>query len=234
MSNFILHIDTASARGLVMISEQGVPLAVRTNLNPQDHAAFVQPAIREIFNETGLKSNQFRCIAVANGPGSYTGLRVGLAAAKGLGYAWKLPLCTLSSLKIMALATRNLVENGLGPDAEQYYLAPLIDARRMEVFYALYQNQGLTEIIPPGAMVLDSSFLMDILSDQHVYFSGDGATKWKSMCNSPNARFIELPETENAFAGLAWEHSAKSLYSNIAYAEPFYAKEFYSPIFVNK
>jgi tRNA threonylcarbamoyladenosine biosynthesis protein TsaB len=234
MSDFILHIDTASSRGLVMISEKGVPVAFRINQNPHEHAAFVQPAIRELLDETDLTGRHFKCLAVANGPGSYTGLRVGLASAKGLCYTWQVPLCTLSSLKIMALATRDLVDRGNDLSVDQYFLAPMIDARRMEVFYALYQNQGLNEIIYPGSMVLDELFLENVLANHPVCFSGDGAVKWKSICNSPNARFFEVEENENAFAQLAWQASNALLYVNIVHAEPFYSKEFFSPGFVIK
>lgn len=200
-----------------------------------EHASFVQPAIRRLLEDTGLVGSQFRCVAVANGPGSYTGLRVGLAAAKGLCYAWKIPLSTLSSLGILAMATRDLVqERNIGNMPQDYYLAPMIDARRMEVFFALYRQQGLKEIFPPCAQILESGFLAEWLRENTVFFAGDGALKWQSICQSPNAHFVDTHLTEGAFAHLAMEYSKASRYADLAYAEPFYAKDFYSPIITTK
>lgn len=229
MNDFILHIDTSSSNGIVMLSRMGRPEVFRENPVAKDHAAFVQPAVKEVLTEAGVTPDDILCVAVANGPGSYTGIRVGLASAKGLCYAWNKPLLTVSSLYIMAKALQ-LAEyesgNGLGPDL---YFAPMIDARRMEVFFALYRYPLLETIIEPCARVVEESFLEEELKGNTIVFGGDGAQKWQSICVSSHAVFREVPSTKSAFSHLSFYLAEHKKWANLAYSEPFYAKEFYTP-----
>jgi tRNA threonylcarbamoyladenosine biosynthesis protein TsaB len=230
MGRYILHIDTSSSRGLVMISQSGKPITFRVNTNAFAHASFLQPAVKELLEELEIDKSEIICIAVANGPGSYTGLRVGLAAAKGLCYAWQLPLITLSSLFIMAKAMQDLTITNQNEFVENIAFVPMIDARRMEVFFALYSNIGLNTIIDPSPVVIDGNFLVNELQNSILYFSGDGASKWQNLCLSENARFINLPHLEHAFAYCAFQAALKQEWADIAYSEPFYKKDFYTPI----
>lgn len=229
MSNFILHIDTASSRGLVMISVNGKCLAKKENLNPQDHAAFLQPAIKSLMEECEVKPSQLACIAVANGPGSYTGLRVGLAGAKGLCYAWKKPLLTLSSLHLLAKTMQLQVTDfhTVLPKA----FVPVIDARRMEVFYAVYkqEQEDIVLLHSPAASVLDESFLAILPLHTHLFFGGDGSSKWENICTLTNTSFIKMDTTDVAFALIAADQMNAGNWADLAYSEPFYAKAFYSP-----
>jgi tRNA threonylcarbamoyladenosine biosynthesis protein TsaB len=228
MESYILHIDTASPAGLVMIGKSGIPVAIRSNLKATEHAAFVQPAIKELMEETGVTRNDIGCIAVANGPGSYTGLRVGLAAAKGLCYAWNKPLLTLSSLKIMAAAMQETLSNTEKAGLQNILFAPLIDARRMEVFRAVYSYPALQTITEPGAEILSPEFLAGLLENHIVYFSGDGAEKWRKICAAPNACFIESFPFNNALAKQAFTMASEKKWADLAYSEPFYTKAFHN------
>lgn len=228
MEKLILHIDTASARGLVMLSRGGLPVAVRTNDKATEHASFVQPAIGDMMEETGNTKKDIGCIAVANGPGSYTGLRVGLAAAKGLCYAWNIPLITLSSLKLMAAALQETLHSKNEPDSGNILFAPLIDARRMEVFRAVYRHPLLDTVIEPGAEVLTEEFLALLLEKNKIIFTGDGAAKWQNICRNTNAFFWEQRLIENAFAKMAFNTALNGEWANLVYSEPFYTKAFHT------
>ena len=226
MTDLILHIDTASPRAIVMLSSNGRILGLRENLNAYDHAAFVQPAVRSLMDECSVGRQQIQCIAVANGPGSYTGLRVGLASAKGLCFAWKKPLITLSGLQIMALALRTTLAEQNMPEG---MLVPMLDARRMEVFFGMYRSQDIKEVIAPSAAIIDEKFLSSELREHMLYITGSGAAKWQSICTSTNATFIPEPTTDFAFAQLALEHSVEKKWADLAYSEPFYTKDHYTP-----
>jgi tRNA threonylcarbamoyladenosine biosynthesis protein TsaB len=228
MEKYILHIDTASAKGLVMLSKAGDPVAIRTNDNAMEHASFVQPAIRDLMEETGKLKEDIGCIAVANGPGSYTGLRVGLAAAKGLCYAWNIPLITLSSLKLLASALQETLLNQNEINSTNILFAPLIDARRMEVFRAVYSHPLLDSVIEPGAEILTEEFLALLLENHQILFTGDGANKWQNICRSTNAFFYEQRPIENAFAKMAFNAALNKGWADLVYSDPFYTKAFHT------
>jgi tRNA threonylcarbamoyladenosine biosynthesis protein TsaB len=129
----ILNIDTATETGGICIAEEGKTLAMAVNPEQKDHASWLHPAVEKIMRDAGCGMKDLQAVAVTAGPGSYTGLRVGMAAAKGFCYALGIPLITENTLKVMALAAKEQAPgDGL--------LCPMIDARRMEVFTAVYQN----------------------------------------------------------------------------------------------
>ncbi len=225
MQDVILHIDTSSARGLVMISRAGKPVAMRTNLQAFDHAAFLQPAILEIMDEIKAEPQNIAAIAVANGPGSYTGLRVGLASAKGLCFAWQKPLITISSLQLMSLS---IALNKSKHLSHASCIVPMIDARRMEVFYGIYDADGITQLASPKAAIVDENFLINTLNNSSIIFTGDGSIKWKNICNHPNAFFEELPDIDDAFAKQGYHLYNEHSYADLVYSEPFYIKSFYT------
>src|SRR5690349_4893942 len=180
----ILCIDTALEEASVCIAQDNHVLAVKKNNRQMDHAAWIQTAIREMLVETGREMNDLSAVAVAAGPGSYTGLRVGMATAKGICYALKIPLIAVNTLEAMAYAAREFY----GASAENSFYCPMIDARRMEVFTAMY-DQHLDTVIEPVALVLDEETFKEQLNKTRVIFFGSGVAKWKHLCNHSNAIF---------------------------------------------
>lgn len=216
----IVCIDTAGEQGLVLLVRQGECVAVRRNPEQKTHAAFVQPAIADMLQQTGIGIKEVQAVAVSNGPGSYTGLRVGLAAAKGLCFALQIPLITLGTLDIMAKAMQLLA-----PQANAY--CPMIDARRMEVFTALY-NAALKQVYAPTAVLLDEHFLAQERLSQHIVYAGSGAAKWTNLINEKKLVITDAAILD-AFVQLSWQAYKQQQWSDTAYAEPFYCKAFYHP-----
>ena len=215
---YILQINTAFSTASIGIAKNGVLLFESNNLDQHDHAAFIQPAIQTLCTEAGVPLNKLAAIAVINGPGSYTGLRVGLSAAKGICYALNIPLICINTLTWMA-------EAHLGE--ESTLVAPMIDARRDEVFSAMFDHKG-NIISPPAALKLtENSFERELINNA-VAFVGDGSIKWKNTCNHPRAVFP--PSTYNAhhLAKLALTYFTRNEFADLAYSQPFYVKDFYS------
>lgn len=220
--SLLLHIETSGELGYVAIARYDQCLAAIQNSNPMQHAAFVQPAVVNLCQQLHISLSDIEAICVSNGPGSYTGLRVGLASAKGLCYALNKPLITLSTLHIMAHAmmTSPLYKPGM-------LLAPLIDARRMEVFFALYNNQ-LESLLEPRTALLDSSFLNGYAKETGILFAGSGAAKFQAVSNTANHFFDTMPSTIASMCILGHRHFLGQHFDSLAYATPFYCKAFYS------
>ena len=154
----ILNIDTATDHASVALCNNGNLIALKDNPYQKEHAAFVHVAIEGMLKEHDVSINEIDAFAVTSGPGSYTGLRVSMAAAKGLCYALQKPLICLNTLQVMACAAKiMIVENGL-PVLDEQLLCPMIDARRMEVFMAMY-NMDMVEIEPTIPKILTEEFL---------------------------------------------------------------------------
>lgn len=188
------------------------------NSNQNESAAWLHPAIDELMKTTGTKWEHLSAVAVSAGPGSYTGLRVGVAGAKGICYSLNIPLLCINSLKVMAAAAKHQTNN---------LLCPMIDARRMEVFTAVY-DQHLQEQMPPVNLILDENSFADILSQQVVAFFGNGSDKFRRIIKSEHAVFIDVETTAEQMITLAHEKLNRKDFDDLAYAEPFYIKDFYS------
>jgi tRNA threonylcarbamoyladenosine biosynthesis protein TsaB len=217
----ILSIDTSIDTADVSLARNGVLLASETNTEPKNHGSFLQLAIKRILSSTNTNINTLDAIAVANGPGSYTGLRVGLSSAKGLCFTLNRPLITISTLEILARTTRQqfMLNNN-------YLFCPMIDARRMEVFTAMY-NYNMDQVLPTQAMILDENSFAQQLDEKVIVFSGNGSHKLKNIINHPNALFANL-ETPNKIAATIAISEAKYLiknFDNLAYSEPYYVKD---------
>ncbi len=218
----ILNIDTATDFASICLSKEGEVLAYQFNRQQKDHASFLQPAIKETLEQANLSFQQIDAIAVSNGPGSYTGLRVGLASAKGLCFAASLPLILLSTLEVMAHAALQAA-----PGAKFY--APMIDARRLEVFTATYNAVG-GEVEKPHAKVLEPDSFDQLLSLGDVVFSGNGAVKLKNLIKvKSHTIFTEAQHSAKDMVQLAMHHYNNQRFHDLAYSEPYYLKEFYSP-----
>ena len=176
-------------------------------------------AIAGLLKTAAIELNNIDAVAVSSGPGSYTGLRVGMATAKGFCYALNCPLITLNTLKIMAFAAK---------PGNAELLCPMIDARRMEVFTAVF-NKELEEIVPAGNMILDEQSFAALLSGNKVRFFGNGSKKWKAISPHPNAIFSETEASALHMIELAENRWLEQDFASLAYAEPFYGKDFHSP-----
>ena len=223
MLPLILHIDTATEFASICLTKGETILGMRSCLDQKKHGAFVQPAIQELMEETGLTLSQLDAISVSEGPGSYTGLRVAMASAKGLCYALNKPLITVNTLKIIAQAALEQ-EDQAHPNA---IYCPLIDARRMEVFMALY-SPALEPVSAPEARILDQDSFKDLLPNQVVIFTGSGAPKLQAILVHPNAVFSQVQHNASHLAKLAFRAFMNQKFANLAYCEPFYLKAFYS------
>ncbi len=221
--SLILNIDTATALGSVSLALNGKLLQERVNTDSMDHAKWIHLAIIELMNENNqlYKLEDLDAVAVVSGPGSYTGLRVGMSTAKGLCYALNIRLITLNTLKIMAYATNTEISTS-------QLLCPMLDARRLEVFTALY-NAALTELITPCALILEKNSFSDWLEKNEIIFFGSGSSKWKDIVENKNAIFRDSFYTPKHIALISNEELKKGSFANTAYSEPFYLKEFYTP-----
>jgi tRNA threonylcarbamoyladenosine biosynthesis protein TsaB len=215
----ILNIDTATEVAHVSLSKDGIVLQSVFNYNQKDHAAFLQPAVLNLLKNTEIVMADIDAVAVTEGPGSYTGLRVGMASAKGICYAVNKPLVLINTLEVLAASTGNVQDN-------QFLLCPMLDARRMEVYTAVYNND-FDIVLPSSAMVLDENSFADVLATNKVLFFGSGSSKWKTLCNHTNATFVEAAITATAFAMLSYKYFEQAAFANLAYSQPGYLKEFH-------
>jgi len=222
--SIILQIDTASTHAAVSLSQQGQLLQQISSANQQEHAAFLQPAVATVLKAEGLQLEQIDAVSVVVGPGSYTGLRVGLASAKGICYALKKPLIALSTLHVMAAAAQQeLNKQGLPIPL----LCPMIDARRMEVFTAIY-DAALETVVPAKAMLLNHDSFVDVILQNKVLFFGNGAAKFESLVTHVNALFATDYNCLAAMSSLSYDHYLRQQFSDLIYTEPLYLKEFYN------
>lgn len=223
--SLILNIDTAIDTAYVSIAKDGIILQEAVNKEQKDHAAFLQPAIQSISQKAGIGFHELDAVAVVSGPGSYTGLRVGMASAKGLCFALGKPLITIGTLNVLAyqaISQVNISYNDLPT-----LFCPMVDARRMEVFTALY-DKGLNTIFSPCAMIINENYFANQLLKNKIIFFGTGAAKWQQICVHENARFF-LPQNNALYMSeLSFKKFLSSDFADAAYSVPMYVKEFYS------
>jgi tRNA threonylcarbamoyladenosine biosynthesis protein TsaB len=217
--SLILHIDTALDNASVCIADSGVVIDESVNTIRQDHAAWLHPAIDTLLKKNNSYLSQLSGVAVTIGPGSYTGLRIGLSAAKGFCYALSKPLITINTLEIIA--------NTVKEEAAQL-ICPLVDARRMEVFTALYDS-NMQVVKEPHNLVVNETSFAEILSTQKILFCGNGSKKLQAVIHSPNATFSTAAYTAANMVPLAADYFKQGKFADLAYTEPLYLKEFYFP-----
>ena len=218
--SLILNIDTALETAFVCLSNGNEVLQTSVNETQKDHASWLHTAITNLLQKSGHSVNELEAVAVSIGPGSYTGLRVGLASAKGFCYALNIPLIAISTLKMIALAASNQAEGVT-------IICPMIDARRMEVFTILY-DINLTERSSAQSMILDTNSFSSLLLSDKVLFCGGGSKKLQNIIISDNAIFNFNNYNATHFAQLSYNCFLKSEFSNLAYTAPLYIKEFYN------
>jgi tRNA threonylcarbamoyladenosine biosynthesis protein TsaB len=189
-----------------------------------EHAALITDFIKETSSMAGIALEQLDAVAVSIGPGSYTGLRIGLSSAKGLCYALDKPLITINTLQALAFGARLHLETNKIP--VNGYFCPMLDARRMEVYTALYDHE-LNEIEPTSALVVDAPIFTNS-SAETVYYFGDGSDKCVHLFQSQTrfTHIVDIKPSAEAIALLAESKFEQALFADIAYSEPFYFKEF--------
>ncbi len=223
----ILNIETSTEVCSVTISKNGELLYLKETLEGLSHSELLTVFIEELLAENAFKLNDLDAIAVSKGPGSYTGLRIGVSVAKGLCYGLGIPLIAVNSLETMGIIAA-LNSN------EKMLFCPMIDARRMEVYTALYNSKG-EEIKPVSAEIIENDFLAEYLEDNKILFFGNGAEKCKSQIKHPNAIYNGPAKTSAQFMQKLTETKYnKKEFEDVAYFEPFYLKDFVATIPKNK
>ncbi|HWR32795.1 MAG TPA: tRNA (adenosine(37)-N6)-threonylcarbamoyltransferase complex dimerization subunit type 1 TsaB [Chitinophagaceae bacterium] len=219
--SLILNIDTALERASVCLAKDDLILETTFSENQKDHAAWLHPAIQELLKKNNLPVHDLDAIAVSIGPGSYTGLRVSLSAAKGFCYALNIPLITVSTLHMLAFAVQQEAAD---------LIIPAIDARRMEIYTAVYEKT-LEEMTPPHALIADENSFNELLKNRKVLFCGNAIGKLQTILKNPNAFFSETMSDAGTLAEITFELYRQKIFADLAYAEPLYLKDFYSPSF---
>jgi tRNA threonylcarbamoyladenosine biosynthesis protein TsaB len=219
--SLILNIDTSGETAQVSFSKDGQVLQQLISGSPKDHASFLQPAILQLTKNAGINLTEMDAIAVTAGPGSYTGLRVGMASAKGLCYALNKPLITLNTLEVLTVSATLIFSFKDDP----VLFCPMIDARRMEVFTAIY-DKDLNPYFSPRPLILNEMSFEKELSAGKILFFGSGSLKWKAICNHPNAMFEQVSILPEGISMRSNDLFLKKIFTDLAYSEPFYLKEF--------
>lgn len=215
--SIILNIETATKNCSVSIADKGNIIAIKElNNGNYSHAEVLHPFIVAILNEAKLSSDKIDAVAISKGPGSYTGLRIGVSAAKGLCFAFDKPLIAIDTLTSLSYSI----------SIDEGFIVPMIDARRMEVYVAVFNNnhQIIKEI---KAEIIDENSFSEYLNMNKVYFLGDGSQKCKEMIVHKNAVFVQdkFPSAKE-MAQLSYYKYQNNDFESVAYFEPFYLKDF--------
>ena len=226
----IILIETSTSLCSAAIAEDGAIVAVRESAGTREHASLTAPFVKEMLDERGLKAQDCDAVCVSMGPGSYTGLRVGVSTAKGLCFGAGIPLLAVDTMEILYQQGIDAISGaGICPEGGFKYIVPMIDARRMEVYAAVYSAAGdrLTEIEPQ--VVTPESFAAQ-LEEGPVLFIGDGALKCKDVLFSPNAFFLEACPRASAMLRPAEKAFKEGKFQDVAYFEPLYIKQFIAKV----
>ena len=227
--SYILNIETATEVCSVCIADNESIIFEREELKGPSHASVLGRFAKDAVDFMHSEKLNIDAVAVSCGPGSYTGLRIGVSEAKGLCYGMNIPLIAINTLEIMAwhVITQGLANNNS-------LLCPMIDARRMEVYDAIF-NQNLEYIRQINADIIDENSFSDILVSNKISFFGNGAIKIKDIMTHPNCIFIDgIYPKATSMANLAQQAFDKKAFVDVAYFEPFYLKEFVATIPKNK
>ena len=222
--SLILNIETSTTLCSVSLAKDGKVIASKEVNEGFTHAENLHVFIEEVIAKAGTTVKDLNAIAVGSGPGSYTGLRIGVSAAKGLAYALQVPLIAVNTLQTMAAAA-------VGQSNEEVLFCPMLDARRMEVYTAIF-DKDLNAIKETSAQILSEEDLSFFDTGKPICFFGDGMPKCKELLmNIPRSSFIQnIVPASSALAELSFQKHNKGQFEDVAYFEPFYLKDF----FINK
>jgi tRNA threonylcarbamoyladenosine biosynthesis protein TsaB len=221
--SLILNIDTATENAHVSIAKDGEIIGEISNQIQKDHASFVQVGISELQQQHKFILSDIDAVAVTEGPGSYTGLRVGLSSAKGICYALQKPIILVNTLQVLVASAIEVLQKNNAPFSDLF--CAMIDARRMEVFTSIYAK-NYAQVLPPCVLILDDKSYEFYLNEKTILFVGSGVTKWKNICTHPNASFSQTDILPSAFAKLSYNFFKQNKFADVAYCTPFYIKEF--------
>ncbi|MBR5810634.1 MAG: tRNA (adenosine(37)-N6)-threonylcarbamoyltransferase complex dimerization subunit type 1 TsaB [Bacteroidales bacterium] len=221
----IVLIETSTALCSTALAENGAIISYRESSAPKAHASLTAVFIKEMLEERGLSPQDCDAFCVSMGPGSYTGLRVGVSTAKGLCFGSGKPLLAVGTLDTLVAQTREIP----GLDGDLKYVIPMIDARRMEVYTAVFTPEGkqLTETAPA---IIDENSFAEQLEQGQCLFIGDGAGKCADVIRHPNAHFIQCNPKASAMLIPATSAYKEKRFEDVAYFEPFYLKEFVATV----
>ena len=223
MNPIILHIETATDVCSVALSKGPEIIGLKEEAGGNNHAKNLLPFVDEVLKQSGVSMSDLNGVAVSIGPGSYTGLRIGVSTAKGIAYTAGIPVMAIGTLEGIAQGAKALWAKS---SDEQPQIVPMIDARRMEVFTSrfTYDMQPLEEV---SAKIIDENTFAELLSKEKVLFCGNGMPKCRELLSTfPNARFLDTPVSAQNLLPAAlkkWQHQE---FENVAYFEPFYLKEY--------
>ncbi|GGF07358.1 tRNA threonylcarbamoyladenosine biosynthesis protein TsaB [Chishuiella changwenlii] len=212
----ILNIETSTKNCSVSIAKDGIQLClVEENEENYAHGEKLNQFVDWCINGAEINLNEIEAVCVSKGPGSYTGLRIGVSSAKGFAYGLDIPLLAMDSLQV-------LVESQINTDVD--LIIPMIDARRMEVYTALFDNKG-NQLTETEAKVIDELSFED-LKDKKIVFVGDGAEKCQEVLGHLNATFIQTYPSAQFMIQKAQQKFEEQLFEDVAYFEPYYLKDF--------
>lgn len=221
----LLHIDTATASAGICLSENEQILSLQEHHDSKTQASFLQPSIEKLMKDCGKKLQELDAVCVTGGPGSYTGIRVGLASAKGICFALNKPLIVLNTLQVIAKATMEDFFSENKPEQDTL-LIPMIDARRMEVFGGIYDINLISQS-PSAAYILDADFFESLPYAKPIVFCGDGAHKILPEFVQNNRMISTVRHQVNHLIKLGHQAYLSNNFADLAYTEPLYVKEFY-------
>ena len=231
----ILNIETSTEVCSVSLAKEGETLFSRESSDGLNHSQLLTVFIEDLFKENKVEFNQLDAVAVSKGPGSYTGLRIGVSVAKGMCFGLNIPLISIGSLSSMADEVSSHMQKYFTPGKdEKVLICPMIDARRMEVYTALYNDNGET-IVPVTAEIIDENSFIEHLTGHKLLFFGNGADKCRTKITHPNAVFAGPDKTSARFMQKLSERKYNMRqFEDVAYFEPFYLKDFVATIPKNK
>jgi len=222
----ILNIETSTEVCSAALARDGEIIHLCENLAGQNHAMLLTVYIKELLQSTKITVNQIDAVAVSGGPGSYTGLRIGVSVAKGICYSANLPLIAITSLEAMANHVMLNLDKIYSIDSDNILFCPMIDARRMEVYTSFYDRHGV-QIREIQADIIDHLSYLPFLENNSVLFFGNGSAKCRETIAHPNAIFInDIFTSASHMIPLSEKKFKLQQFSNVAYYEPFYLKDF--------
>lgn len=218
----ILNIDTSATQCSVAVSKDGEVVMGLESSKKMDHSSSLAPFVKQCLDYLRDKEEKPEAVSVTYGPGSYTGLRIGLSMAKGLAFGLDIPLIVLSTLEVMAVRAIFTYEDFNGDEL----IVPMMDARRMEVFTGVY-NSALKLEKEEGALVLDEKSFDDVKGKEKVIFIGDGSIKFKDLYSGDNAVWLGDGMAHAKYmAPLSEKYFKEKKFSDVAYSVPNYLKEY--------
>ena len=227
----LILIETSTALCSAALAEDGIITSYRESSAPKAHASLTAVFIQEMLAEKGLTIADCDAICVSMGPGSYTGLRVGVSTAKGLCFGSGKPLIAVGTLDTLVAQATTVIPNEVEESTLQY-IVPMIDARRMEVYSAIFEktDAAYTQVTETKPVIVDETSFADILEKGKVLFIGDGAGKCADVIKHPNAHFCQCWPNAAAMLKPATKSYKERQFEDVAYFEPFYLKEFVATV----